>query len=65
MFRATACPSSGELTVSMRHRYFSLCKGGLAWPGQPPIHSEEFQCRMDTVSSPDDGHKVAGNMYKS
>ena len=28
MFRATMCPSSGELTVSMRHWYFSLCLGG-------------------------------------
>ena len=28
MFRATTCPSSGELTVSMRHWYFSLCIGG-------------------------------------
>jgi len=25
MFRATMCPSSGELTVSMRHWYFSPC----------------------------------------
>ena len=24
MFRATMCPSSGELTVSVRHWYFSL-----------------------------------------
>ena len=28
MFRATMCPSSGELTVSMQHWYFSLCMGG-------------------------------------
>jgi len=28
MFRATMCPSSGELTVSMRHWYFSLYMGG-------------------------------------
>jgi len=27
MFRAIMCPSSGELTVSMRHWYFSLCMG--------------------------------------
>ena len=27
MFRATMCPSSGELTASMRHWYFSLCMG--------------------------------------
>jgi len=28
MFRATMCPSSEELTVSMQHWYFSLCMGG-------------------------------------
>jgi hypothetical protein len=28
MFRPTVCPSSRELTVSMRHWYFSLCMGG-------------------------------------
>jgi len=28
MFRATMCPSSGEITVSMRHWYLSLCMGG-------------------------------------
>ena len=26
---------------------------------QPPIHSEKYQCRIDTVGSPDDGHIVA------
>jgi predicted RNA-binding protein with TRAM domain len=40
------CPSSGELTVSMRHWYFALCMG------------EKYQCRIDTVSSADDGHIV-------
>ena len=35
MFRATVCPSSGELTVSIRHWYFSLCMGGclVCWLG--------------------------------
>ena len=28
MFRATMWPSAGELAVSMRHWYFSLCMGG-------------------------------------
>jgi len=28
MFRATMCPSSGELAVSMRQWYFSLCMVG-------------------------------------
>ena len=29
MFRATMCPSSGEIAVSMRHWYLSLCMGGV------------------------------------
>ena len=29
---------------------------------QPPTHSEKYQCRTDTVNSPDDGHIVARNM---
>ena len=29
---------------------------------QPPIHIETYQCRIDRVNSPDDGHKVARNM---
>ena len=29
---------------------------------QPPIESEKYQCRIDTVSSPDDGHTVARNI---
>ena len=32
---------------------------------QPPIHSEKYWCRIHTVSSPDDGHIVAWNMYRS
>jgi len=32
---------------------------------QPPIQIEKYQCRIDTVSSPDDGHIVARNMYRS
>jgi len=35
MFRATMCPSSRELIVSMRHFYFSSCMGGclVCWLG--------------------------------
>ena len=32
---------------------------------QPPIQSEKYQCRIDTVISPDNGHIVARNMYRS
>jgi len=58
MFRAIVCPSSGELTVSTRHWYFLLCVGGCPVCRQ----SEKYQCRVDKVSSPDDGHTVARNM---
>jgi len=76
MFRATMWPSSGELTLSMRHWYFSLCMGGclVCWLGrewpypnqqtrQPHLQSEKYQCRIDTVISPDGVHIVARNMY--
>ena len=58
MFRVTMCPSSGELTVSVRHWYFSLCMVGCLVCRPDKI----YQCRIDTVSSPDDGHLVARNM---
>jgi len=29
---------------------------------QPPTQNKKYQCRIDTVSSPDDGHIVARNM---
>jgi hypothetical protein len=101
VFRVTTCPSSGELTVSMRHWYFSLCMGGclvgyfdfstcfgqlcahhrenslylcdmgifhsvwvVVWSvqtRQSPTQSEKYQCHIDTVSSPDDGHVVTRN----
>ena len=56
MFRVSICPSSGEVTVSMRHWYLSLCMGGclVCWTGEPPIQSDKYQCLIDTVSSPDD-----------
>jgi len=58
------CPSSGEITVSMRHWYLSLCTGGVwsAADQTPPIQSDKYQCLIDTVISPDDGHMVARNM---
>jgi hypothetical protein len=30
-----------------------------------PIQSEKYQCRIDIVIFPDDGHMVARNMYRS
>jgi hypothetical protein len=70
LFVATMSPSSGELTLSMRHWHFSLCMGdwlvGMRHPNQqtsqPPIQREKYQCRLDTVRSPDVGHIVTRNM---
>jgi len=31
---------------------------------QPPIQNDKYQCRIDTASSPDDGHTDARNIYK-
>ena len=60
MFRATTCPSSGEITVSVRHWYLSLQPADQT----PPIQSDKYQCRTDTVISPDDGHVVARNTLR-
>jgi len=30
----------------------------------PPIQSDKYPCRIDTVISPDDGHMVARNMLR-
>jgi len=38
------------LVYLFQHWYFS------------PIQSEKYQCRTDTINSPDDGHIVAQNM---
>ena len=66
MFRATVCPSSGDVTVQMRHWYFSLCIGGclVFWLGWDSFQPTD-QAATDTVSSPDDGHTIARNMYRS
>jgi hypothetical protein len=66
------CPSSEELTVPMGHWYFSL------WNKWTVLKNYKFffhkmsqkilftnQCLIDTVSSRDDGHIVARNMYRS
>ena len=61
MFRATMCPSSGEITVSLRH-----CLARMV-PCVPDSHlhrGANTKCRIDTVISPDDGHIVVRNMYR-
>jgi len=40
MFRATMCPSSGELTVSMPQWYFSLCVGWFS--SQPAVQTATY-----------------------
>ena len=43
MFRATMCPSSGELTVSMRHWYFALCMFSWWWAHSCPKHVQKLK----------------------
>ena len=71
MFRATMCPSLGEITLSMRHWYLSLCMGGdwsAGWSFTPTSRPDtthkcdKYQFRIDTVISADDGHIIAQNM---
>jgi len=42
--------------------FFTLYGSAEKQTRQPPIQSEKYRCRIDTVSSPDDGHIVARNM---
>jgi len=58
-----------QLCVHHQENLLYLCDAGIfysvwvaVWPGEPPVQSEKYQCRIDTVGSPDDGHIVAGNM---
>jgi len=59
------CPSSGEITVSMRYLvlWLSGMQGGPFHPAyQSSTQSDKYHCRIDTIISPDDGHIVAQNM---
>ena len=65
MFRATMCPSSGELAVSMRHLvYVTLCgrpsgmQVATCIPDGHPHRVTYTRCRIDIIDSPDDGHIV-------
>ena len=65
IFISTSLHDSGNYVPLIRRTYciyatlvFSLCMGKCL----PPIQSEKYQCRIYTVSSPDDGHIVARNM---
>jgi len=55
MFRATVCPSSGEITI-----YVTL--SGI--PDGRPHRITSTKCRINTFVSPDDGRIVARNMQR-
>jgi len=71
------CTCFGQLCAHHQKNLLYLCDTGIfrsvwvaVWSAglqtrQPPIQSEKYQCRIDTASSPDDGHIVARNMYRS
>jgi hypothetical protein len=64
------CPSSGEITVPMRHLLFVtlcewlVCRVVFYIPDGHPHRVTNTRCRIDTVISPDDGHIVARNMQR-
>jgi hypothetical protein len=67
------CPSSGEITVPMRHLVFvtpcgllSDMQGGIppCIPDSHPHRIKNTKCCINTVVAPDDGHIVARNMYR-
>jgi hypothetical protein len=71
------CPSSGEITVTMRHLVICHSVWMTVWyarwnecfipPCVPDSHSHRVtntKCRKDTDISPDDGHTVARNIGK-
>jgi hypothetical protein len=71
MFRATMCPSSGELTLSVRYLvYVTQCgrpsgmQVATCIPDGRPHRVSYTSYRTDTVNSPDDGYMVARNMYR-
>ena len=68
-FRATMCPSSGELNVSVRYLvYVTLCgqpSGMLVAtciPDGSPQSVTYTRYRIDTVNSPVDGYMFARNV---
>ena len=70
LFRATMCPLSEEITLSMRHLVFVTLKQMDSLKLQIILNYPPFfrltntKCRTDRAVSPDDGHIVAPNMYK-
>jgi len=69
MFRANMCPSSGEITVSMRNLVFvTLCGWLSGMQGDSTMHTSHphgvtnTNFRIDTVISSDDGHIFSWNL---
>jgi len=58
MFRATMCPSSGEISVCMRHLVLVTLKQ------LDSFRVTSTKCRVNTVISPDDGHIVDRNALR-
>jgi hypothetical protein len=75
VFRATMCPSSGEITVSKRYLVFVTVWVTIWYAGWdeilpciPDVHPHivtNTKCCTDTVISPDDGHIVARNTLEN
>ena len=78
MFRATMCPSSGELIVSIRYLlYITLYRRSLGvqvWirlrliqtctPNGHLYRVSYTRYRIDTINSHDDGHMAARSMWR-
>jgi len=62
MFRATMCPSSGEITLFLRHLVsVTLCGWLICIPDFHPHRVTNTKCHTDTDISPIDGYIVARN----
>ena len=74
IFISTSVHVSGNYVPIIRRNYFIYATlvfftlygwlSGLLTK-QLPIQREKYKCRIDTISSPDDRHIVARNMYRS
>ena len=73
IFISTSLYVSGNYVPIIRRTYCYLCDTGIlrsvwvaVWsPSRPDSHPyrvQKYQCHIDTVSYPDDGHIVARNM---
>ena len=59
----TSRPDSHQAAVSSQPADQTTTKLRSHIPtSRPDSHSKKYQCRIDTVSSPDDGHSVVRNM---